>query len=147
MSRSKRFVDPRFAKGNMYARVMRSIVRAAVCPLCQKTMQWHTKPILKRTGGWLITENFNPYKNTEYHFIIVCNRHITRFEQIATRDWAAIASLMRWALKHFKIRGGGMTLRFGDPTWTGATIVHLHAHLIVPKLKRGKAIPVYFPIG
>lgn len=143
----KKFVDARFAKGGRYKKVMDAIVRARVCPLCPKTMRWHTKPILKRASGWLITENFNAYRNTQHHLILVRERHAERFQQLTAKDWAAVSSLVRWALPRFKIKGGGLTLRFGDTTYTGATVAHLHFHLIVPKLKRGKAMPVYFPIG
>jgi len=38
-------------------------------------------------------------------------------------------------------------MRFGDSDYTGATVTHLHLHLMVPKLKRGKALTVEFPIG
>ncbi len=143
----KKFVDPRFAKGERYKNVMQDIVRAAVCPLCPKTMRWHTKPILRRYGGWLITENFNPYKNTEHHLILVREKHAEQFQQLTAHDWTAVSTLVRWALRRFKIKGGGLTLRFGDTAYTGATVAHLHFHLIVPKLKKRKAIPVHFPIG
>jgi len=40
-------------------------------------------------------------------------------------------------------------MRFGDSSVTGATVLHIHAHLIVPKIneKTKKARVVRFPIG
>ena len=143
----KKFVNPDYAKGKHYQRAMKEIVLAAVCPLCPKTMRWHTKPILRRHSGWLITENFSPYKNTRHHLILVREKHAEHFAQLTATDWASIATLVRWALVRFRIRGGAVALRFGDTTYTGATVAHLHLHLIVPKVKKGKASPVYFPIG
>ena len=46
-------------------------------------------------------------------------------------------------LKKYNIKGGVLALRFGDTAYTGATVCHLHFHLIVPK----KSQTVNFPIG
>lgn len=144
----KKVVDPRFAKGGHYKKVIHEIQGEGVCPFCPDTFKWHTKPILKREGGWLITENFNPYKNARYHFIIVKELHKEQFEDLAPRDWRAVSSLAIWAIKKFKIKGGGFTMRFGETAFTGATVCHIHAHLIMPELgKNGRAKTVWFPIG
>ena len=52
-------------------------------------------------------------------------------------------------IKKYKIKGGGLTLRFGEQNYTGATVLHLHFHLIVPKLKPKSKLAkiVNFPIG
>jgi len=55
-------------------------------------------------------------------------------------DWKDIAALQKWAIKKYKIQGGGIAMRFGDTSHTGATVAHLHMHLIVPKLS-GAGVP------
>jgi len=147
MKKTKKLIDPRFAKGKMYQGVMKEIAAAKVCPFCPEHFKWHTKPILLRKNGWLITENFNPYKNASHHFLIVGEKHREQFNDIKPKDWAAISYLANWVIKKFSLRGGGLTMRFGDSTYTGATVSHLHLHLLVPEVKNGKAKPVYFPIG
>jgi diadenosine tetraphosphate (Ap4A) HIT family hydrolase len=131
----------------MYKKVMKEIVAAKVCPFCPEHFKWHTKPILRREKGWLITESFNPYPNTAYHLLIIGEKHRERFEELKPRDWETIVHLVKWAINKFSISGGGLTMRFGDSTYTGATVTHLHLHLLVPKLKNGKAKVVSFPIG
>lgn len=145
--KNKKVVDPRFAKGRRYGYIIREIQDAAVCPFCPKTFKWHTKPILKREGGWLITENFNPYKNTKHHLLIIKKAHKEHLEELTPRDWRSLSHLAAWAIKKFHIKGGGLMLRFGDTAFTGATVCHIHAHLIVPTMKNGKAKTVWFPIG
>lgn len=141
-------VDPRNARTKEYKRVMSEIVAKGVCPFCPKTFKWHTKPILKRDRQWFITENFTPYPNAQYHFIVISKQHKENLSELSVEDLCSILNLMNWTTKKFKIKGGGITMRFGDTLYTGATVKHLHAHLIVPIVKAGKPpLPVYFPIG
>lgn len=140
-------VDLRYAKGKKYKKIIQEIASEGVCPFCPETFKWHTKPILKYDGGWLITENFNPYKNSKYHFLIIGKKHKELLSELSMKDWKSILSLIEWALKKFKVDGGGIVMRFGNTIKTGATVKHLHCHLITPKVENGKASPVYFPIG
>ena len=142
---NKKLINQRFAKSKMYSRVLKEAIGEKVCPLCH--MRWHTNPILKRDNGWMITENFQPYKNAQHHFVIISKKHRENFSELTSSDWQAIRNLAVWALRKFKIRGGGLAMRFGDTEHTGATVSHLHAHLIVPKIQNGKAKPVWFPFG
>jgi hypothetical protein len=69
--------------------------------------------------------------------------------ELTKKDWESITALSNWAIKEFNIPGGGLTMRFGETVYTGATVCHLHAHLISPELnpKTGHAYTVEFPIG
>jgi ATP adenylyltransferase len=140
-------VDKRFAKGKMYKKVIQEIANENVCPFCPETFKWHTKPILKYDSDWFITENFNPYKDTAFHFLIISKKHNENFSDLSSSDWKSVALLCNWVIKKYKIKGGGLTMRFGNTLYTGATIKHIHFHLISPKIAKGKAKPVYFPIG
>ncbi len=140
-------VDPRYARGKKYKKAMSEIVSANVCPFCPKTFKWHTNPILKHDRKWFITKSFNPYKNSEYHFLIIGEKHKEFISDLSMSDWKSVLNLISWALKKFNIDGAGLILRFGNTLKTGATVKHLHYHLIAPKIKNGKALPVYFPIG
>ncbi len=146
-AKHKPLVDTKFARGKMYKKVIKEIASEKVCPFCPETFKWHTKPILKYVGDWFITENFNPYKSTEFHFLIISKRHNENFSDLSQIDWKSVSSLCNWAIKEYKIKGGGLTMRFGDTHYTGATIKHIHFHLISPKNVKGKVKPVYFPIG
>ncbi|MBS3902797.1 MAG: HIT domain-containing protein [Anaplasmataceae bacterium] len=147
MKKTKKLVDGRFAKGEMYKGVIKEITKAKVCPFCPKHFKWHTKPILRRHKGWLITENFNPYPGAQNHLLIIGTKHQESFRDIRPADWKTISELVQWALRKFKIKGGGLVMRFGDSLYTGATVTHLHLHLIVPKIKGGRTETVNFPIG
>lgn len=149
MGKKKKVVDPRFAKGRGYDKVIRTIADEARCPFCPDNFRYHKQPILKRRNGWFLTPSTWPYKNTKHHLLIIGVKHRERLEELTAADWRAITGLAKFAVKKFKIPGGGLIMRFGETAYTGATVCHLHAHLVVPKLKNGARVAktVEFPIG
>jgi diadenosine tetraphosphate (Ap4A) HIT family hydrolase len=68
---------------------------------------------------------------------------------LTLEDFGAVRILANWAIKNLKIKGGALTLRFGDQAYTGATVEHLHFHIIYPEFdeKTKTAKVVNFPIG
>lgn len=143
----RKTVDPRYAKGGTYGQILSEIESQKVCPFCPETFKWHTKPILRRHGDWLVTENFNPYTNSAHHFLIICKRHMEQFNELTSPDWTDMVFLVNWVIKKYHLKGGGFALRFGETTYTGATVCHLHSHLIIPRVVKGVSKPVSFPIG
>ncbi len=145
----KKVVDPRFARGREYRGVIRKIAEKGHCPFCPENFKYHKHPTLRRAGRWFITKSSWPYKNTRFHFLILGTAHKEKFEELSLGDWRNITALAGWAIKKFKIRGGGLALRFGETVYMGATVCHLHAHLIVPNInpKTKKAKTVVFSIG
>lgn len=145
----KRVVNKRFAKGKgEYKTVLNTIESKGKCPFCPNNFKYHKKPILKKTGSWFITENSWSYKNAKKHFLIINKKHKENFNELTVEDFQSIKSLVNWAIQIYKIKGGAFALRFGDTDHTGATVCHIHAHLICPKIGRGrKSQTVHFPIG
>lgn len=145
----KRVVNKRFAKGKgEYENVINDIEQKGKCPFCPDNFKYHKKPILKKIGTWFVTENSWPYKNTKYHFIIINTIHKEHWGELTTKDFKSIQDLVNWTIKNFKIKGGAFAMRFGDTDFTGATVSHIHAHIIYPKTdKSKKSITVNFPIG
>ncbi len=149
MFQNKKVVDPRFAKSREYGNVIKDIEIGGKCPFCKPHFKWHKNPILRKTKGWHITKSSWPYKNTELHLLLIPDIHKETLGDLMLKDLLAVQTLVNWAVRHFKIPGGGLIARFGDTTYTGATVQHLHFHLVVPKkLKNAKvAKTVQFPIG
>ncbi len=143
------FVDPTYAKSSAYSSAMADIVEKKVCPFCPDVFPgtWHTNPILKRSGNWLVTRNMFPYADTQEHLLIVGQRHLEQIGELDVEDQINILSLAQWATKELNLPGGCLAMRFGDSRFTGATVKHLHAHLLVPKQTNNKIAVVNFPIG
>jgi len=146
--REKKVVDITFGRGE-YGKDLNQIEQIGICPFCPGQMYWHKEPILKESGRWFITKNTHSYKGSAHHVLVICKDHLEHFNAMTCDDWFQVMSLFDWYCEEHGILGGGIAMRFGDTLYTGATVCHLHFHLIVPEidLESGKAKPVYFPIG
>jgi len=145
----KKFVNEQFTKSKEYKETLKIIEKTGKCPFCKENFKYHKKPILKEEKNWFLTENSWPYKNTQYHFLIISKRHKENFNQLDYFDFKSVSKLVNWTIKKYQIKGGGLTLRFGAPIYTSSSVCHLHFHLIVPRIdkKNKKARIVNFPIG
>ncbi len=139
----KKVVNPKYAKSGEYQGVIEKIARSGQCPFCPDNFRHHKHPILKKQGGWFVTKNSWPYANAKNHFVIISAAHKENLNELTPEDLKTVKSLADWMVKKFKIKGGALALRFGDTDYTGATVCHLHFHLIVPKKNR----TVNFPVG
>ncbi len=142
-------VNLKNARKGEYRKVIKTISKTGKCPFCKENFKYHKKPIFKTSQAWFLTDNSWPYKNSRRHLVIISETHKEKFSQLTKKDWAAVSRLTNWAIKKFKIKGGALALRFGEPRFTGASVNHLHFHLISPKInkKTARSRTVNFPIG
>ncbi len=140
----RKVVDPKNARTDTYRDVLRTIAKHGKCPFCLKHFTYHKNPVLLESGSWFITKAQWPYKNAKHHFLIISRKHVEQITDLKTDDFVDLGRLVQWAVKRYRLRGGGLAGRFGDTKHTGATVCHLHFHLIVPDKKKGH---VNFPIG
>lgn len=139
------FVNLTHARTPEQVKVMTQIQKDGVCPFCEKYFtKYHPKKIIKKTKHWFFTENMSPYEGTKFHFLLVCRRHLTLPGGLKIQESIDLFSLIKWATKKFKIIGGSILIRFGDPNMTGGSVNHLHAHIIVgqPKNKKSQSLKV-----
>ena len=130
----KKVVDVRYAKSAEYRKVLREIADHGRCPFCPGNFKHHKNAILRRSGNWFITRNSWSYPKAEHHFMVIGLKHKESIFELSNSDLGNILHLMKWAAREFNIPGGAFAMRFGDTTYTGATVCHLHCHLIVPQL-------------
>ncbi len=146
--KTTKVVNPRFAKTGEYRKVINNIETIGQCPFCPDNFRYHKKPILRKSNGWFITENSWPYKNSQKHFLIFSPDHKETLAELTARDIESILRLSKWAVKKYQIRGGALTMRFGESDFTGATVSHIHAHLIYPAQGKGShSKTVIFHVG
>ncbi len=143
------FVNINNARKGEYKKVIERIASTGKCPFCQENFNYHKRPIFKRKGDWFLTEVSWPYKNVKHHLMILGEKHRENFSELKKKDFAAVSYLVSWAIKKYKIKGGALAIRFGDTNFTGASVAHLHFHLISPEIskKTKRAKTVNFPIG
>lgn len=142
-----RYINRKHAKSDEYGQVLDEIIETGQCPFCPEYFKYHKKPVLKERGNWLITESSWPYPGSEYHYLIVSKVHKETINDLTSEDLVSVHGLSQWISKEKKIPGGALIIRIGDTEYTGATVAHLHFHLISPGKKDGKVQVVNFPIG
>lgn len=154
MKKNNKVVDTRHAKSGQYGRVLQKIAKKGKCPFCPAQLRKNQKPIIeiKRVGNWFLTPNNYSYQNARIKLMIIGDRHSQNFSELTAKDFREVVQLVNWAIKKYDIQGGGLAIRFGETKFTGATVCHLHFHLISPTLKtkgknQGFSKPVWFPIG
>lgn len=144
----KAVVSIKNARKGEYKQVIEEILKKGKCPFCPENFLYHKKPILKRKKHWFLTKDSWPYKNSKHHFLIIGKRHKEKFSQLTKEDFQEVSELANWAIAKYKIKGGAVCVRFGDTNFTGASVSHLHFHILSPHIKtKNSTQKVVFPIG
>jgi diadenosine tetraphosphate (Ap4A) HIT family hydrolase len=115
-------------------KVMKQIVEDGVCPFCDFT-KYHTKPIMKETKWWFLTENMAPYEGAKLSLLLVYKKHIVMPSEIDPEASKELFELIGWVEKKYELEGGSIFIRFGKSEMTGGSVDHFHAQLIVGNAK------------
>ena len=142
------YIDIDNAREDEQRAVMQNIIKAGHCPFCLKNLQkYHTSPFLKETKNWLLTTNRWPYPNTKHHLLAILKTHKEILSELTAQEGAQLIEILAFAQKHTNAPGGGFAMRFGDTDYSSGTIVHIHAHFIVPDIDAPDFEPTKFKIG
>ncbi|MBU6388447.1 hypothetical protein KGQ72_01040 [Patescibacteria group bacterium] len=130
-------------KRSDYTRTLNAIIAGGFCPFCEEHLfKHHRQPIMRKSNHWLVTKNTWPYKGSRFHFLFIARKHVEATEEIASMAWNDLQKQYRKLIKENDIRGATLMIRSGNTRFTGASVNHLHAHLIVgsPRTKNTKPI-------
>lgn len=130
----KPFVDPNNSQarpdGGKYASVLNQIAKDGVCPFCPDNLtKYHKKP-LEEKAFWTVTDNMYPYKPSKHHRLIIHRAHITHLNELSPEAWNELLDIFKKETANRGIAGGTFIMRFGDTKFTGASVTHLHAHIV-----------------
>jgi ATP adenylyltransferase len=110
---------------------MIDLQKKKMCPFCREHFEEnHREPILREGKYWLVTKNDYPYEGTKNHVLLVYKKHVSSLEEVSDESMVELLHHFKWVRKKLKLVGGTFALRFGDIHYNGATITHLHAHII-----------------
>jgi ATP adenylyltransferase len=122
---------------------MRRLDAEGVCLFCPEGLARHARQqILFQTRHWTVTPNEFPYRGTSLHLLLVPDQHAADLLELATEVrqdfWLALGAVAdKHQLSHY-----GLGVRNGDCRFTGATIAHVHAHVLVGDTQAQDAPPV-----
>lgn len=131
-----------------YRKDLERIRRDGVCPFCPENLaRYHRKPTIKQGRWWVLTENGYPYKGARHHLLIIHRRHIENIADIAPAAWRELLLMTQSEIKKRRMEGGTFYLRFGETSYTGASVAHLHGNLISPDTRRKNRKPIFTRVG
>lgn len=132
-TQNHRQVDILNAREGAQKQAMEQMLAEAHCPFCAENLEkYHKEPNIKEGTYWLLTTNQWPYKNTKLHFLFILKYHAETLAELDTAAITELGELSQWLEREYHIEGGGIVMRFGDTQFSGGTIPHLHAQLLVP---------------
>lgn len=144
----KSFVDLSGSRTPEQLEVLKDIHQKGVCPFCLENLKdYHKKPILISGKYWIATKNQWPYKNTKHHFVFIHKTHIESVDELKPKEADELILIAQKLNKKFRIKSGGLCMRFGHLGKNGATVRHLHAHLISAKENLKDDEHVRFKVG
>lgn len=144
----KKFLNLSSARVKHQKKQMEEIAKRGICPFCREYFEeYHAAPILRERKYWLVTKNDYPYEGTEVHLLLVHKKHIEKVSQISKDGFIELLNHLSWIEKKFKIKGASFVLRSGDSEYTGASIAHLHAHLVLGSKQKKSSVPIKVKIG
>lgn len=120
------------ARNEVQAAYMRELEENGICLFCPETLR--SAPDQKvhfESEHWIVSENRFPYPDTKLHLLLIPQEHVRDMIDLSeeARDdfWDVLEKCRKsWSLGFYK-----MMTRCGDTNFTGATIEHLHLHLMV----------------
>lgn len=140
----KSYVYPENGKrSDEYFKKLKVIESLGIDPFSKEFLsdeRFDAKEILDETEHWFVFENQHKYEDVKHQFVFVSQQYAESFIELPAGAANDLFMLVEKICKVFSIDGGGLSLRFGDPKKSGATVLHLHAQLTVPHDNKSVAI-------
>lgn len=112
--------------------VMRRIQKDGVDPFDWSLLpKYHREPIIKRGEFWVITPNDYPYEGSTLHLLLIYRDAVQRITEVDQAAFLELWESLAWIEKEYRLTHGALVMRFGEPSLTGASVHHLHLHIIV----------------
>lgn len=122
---------------------MRRLEAAGICLFCPASLRSHARQrVICETRHWTVTPNAFPYSGTGLHLLVVPHQHVNDMldldDEALADFWTALRQVReRYGLDHY-----GLGVRNGNCSFTGATIAHVHAHVLVGDPSLDPEVPV-----
>jgi ATP adenylyltransferase len=111
---------------------MQRLEAAGVCLFCPGELDRHAgAAAFLRTDHWTVMPNDFPYAGTSLHLMLIPRRHAGDLLELGAAAQADFFTALAAARAHYGFGHYGLGVRNGDCRYTGATIAHVHAHVVV----------------
>lgn len=127
---SYKFIYPQNVRHQSQLDIMMQMESNGKDPLDPEVIE---QEILFMTEFWYVSCNRFPYEEVEHHFVIASRHPIYKIEDMSKEMWIDLKNIWIKLAAEYNIPGGALCYRFGEPSFSGASLTRLHAHLMMPK--------------
>lgn len=131
-NKETRVVFPETARNEEYKIWLQRILDSGKCPFCEENWPGEHKPAYEIKKYWILTENAVKSEKTDYHWLIICRRHITRGDALTDEEKLELFEIYNELIKNNSLEYLTLIMRSGNPA-TGSSVAHLHAQIYVSK--------------
>jgi diadenosine tetraphosphate (Ap4A) HIT family hydrolase len=111
---------------------MQRLEAAGICLFCPDELGRHAgAAAFLRTEHWTVMPNDFPYAGTSLHLMLIPLQHASDLLELGAAAQSDFFTALAAAREHYGFGHYGLGVRNGDCRYTGATIAHLHAHVVV----------------
>ena len=122
---------------------MQRLEAAGICLFCPGALRGHDRQRVKfETEHWAVTPNEYPYKGTKLHLLVVPHKHASDMLDLDDESLGDFWNALKMIRERFDLTHYGLGIRNGNCSFTGATISHVHAHVLVGDPALNPEIPV-----
>jgi diadenosine tetraphosphate (Ap4A) HIT family hydrolase len=122
---------------------MRRLEAAGICLFCPENLEGHARQrTLWRTAHWTVTPNEFPYTGARLHLLVVPHEHVNDMLDLGDDSLSDFWNALKMIRERFELTHYGLGARNGNCIYTGATIAHVHAHILVGDPALDPEVPV-----
>lgn len=122
---------------------MQRLEAAGICLFCPEILREHSRQrVAWETRHWSVTPNEFPYKGTRIHLLVVPHKHVNDMLDLDDESLGDFWNALRLIRERFDLDHYGLGVRNGNCGFTGATIAHVHAHVLVGDETLDPEVPV-----
>jgi ATP adenylyltransferase len=122
---------------------MQRLEAAGMCLFCPDGLAAQNRQeVVLQTRHWSVTPNAFPYPGTRLHLLLVPGQHAGDLLDLDPEVQADFWTTLGLVRERFGLDYYGLGVRNGDCRYTGATIVHVHAHVLAGHRVAGPDGPV-----
>ncbi len=121
----------------MQRQIMEELAQTGECFLCEdviariseKYKGVATAPFY-HGNHWFIKDNDFPYEGSKLHLLIVPKRHVSKLEDLSPAEFLELQQMIMWVNTTYDVPGAALFIRYGETSYTGATLSHMHFHVM-----------------
>ena len=139
--------NTKVARSDAQLEKMDELIKRGICIFCPEHIHEDSEKIQIKTKHWMVKKNAYPYERTKLHILLISRVHVSTMSQLSKAAQMEFTQLIVRCEKQFKLVSYALGMRAGDMRCNGASMEHLHAHIVVGDTGDPNHEPVRFKMS